>query len=402
MNNRVIFAAAGNGKTYGICRSAREYIKNTDDKKFVLLLTYTNEGAKSLEIEYKKQNYGVTDPQIEIRTWYSFILSEFIKPYQRKLKLKYKDHKEELEVTLPENYIKSIAFYETKEKPRWYKSLHIQYYLNSAGDIRKDDTSGLAYVCIQHSDGRVLERLESIYSCIFIDELQDYAGWDLELFKILFKSSIKITCVGDYKQATFRTNSSTKNRQYRDDKIKDFFTDLSKKNICTLEFNNETRRFGDDICSYANTIFKDDVASQLVPNYEVLDRREENTGIYLIDNKYLFKYCSYYKPVILRYNVDSKINFNHNCRVYNYGASKGATFNRTVVVPVRTVLPFVLEEKEITSAQTKAKFYVACTRARYSVVFAVDNPKETNQFKQTVMNVGENQIPVFKYTFIHR
>jgi ATP-dependent exoDNAse (exonuclease V) beta subunit len=49
--------------------------------------------------------------------------------------------------------------------------------------------------------------MEEIYAHIFIDELQDYAGWDLEIFRLLFDSQIFITCVGDYKQATYRTNN---------------------------------------------------------------------------------------------------------------------------------------------------------------------------------------------------
>lgn len=397
MNNHVIFAAAGNGKTYGICQRAREYLLDANDNKYVLLLTYTNEGARSLESEYQKQNYGVIDCNIQIKTWYGFLLSELIKPYQRNLKLKTKSYSKEYDFFLPENYIKSIAFYDTTDKPKYYKASHIQYYINNAGDIYKDEASRLAYECIQQSDGKVIKRLENIYSCIFIDELQDYAGWDLELFKVLFDSSINITCVGDYKQATFRTNNSKKNKKFRDDRIKDFFVNLYNEGKCTISFDNKTRRFGHDICSYANTFFKDDKESLIVPNKTILDDKEGNAGVFLIDNKYLEQYCAYYEPIILRYNKDSKISFNHNCRVYNYGASKGATFDRTVIIPTKTVIQYIKTGKEL-APQTKAKLYVACTRAKCSIAFAVDNPTDTNLFIPGEIIVGENKIPVYKYS----
>lgn len=46
MNNRVIFAAAGYGKTYSICSEAKEAVENGN--KHVLLISYTNEGVRSL------------------------------------------------------------------------------------------------------------------------------------------------------------------------------------------------------------------------------------------------------------------------------------------------------------------------------------------------------------------
>ena len=86
MNNIVIFAAAGNGKTYSICKQAKNTVKTYN--KCALLISYTNEGVRSLENEYRKQNSGVLDDRVVVKSWYSFLLSEFIKPYQCLLKLK--------------------------------------------------------------------------------------------------------------------------------------------------------------------------------------------------------------------------------------------------------------------------------------------------------------------------
>ena len=76
MENRVVFAAAGNGKTYDLCRQAIELAQTTS--KEILMISYTNEGKNSIENEYRKQNSGIIDKKVVIKTWYSFILSEFI------------------------------------------------------------------------------------------------------------------------------------------------------------------------------------------------------------------------------------------------------------------------------------------------------------------------------------
>ena len=95
----------------------------------------------------------------------------------------------------------------------------------------------------------------------------------------------------------------------------------------------------------------------------------DNIGVYLIEPQYLSKYCEYYKPIILRYAKNSKIDFNHECEIINYGGSKGATYNRVLIIPVSTVLPFIKGQSLITSNQTRSKFYVACNEGKHSVCF---------------------------------
>ena len=213
MNNEVIFAAAGNGKTYSICKKAKEAIQSSN--KYILLISYTNEGIKSLEREYRKQNNGILDDRITILSWYSFLLSELIHPYQSLVKFSTNNTEE----YLPENFVKSIAFYENGSYRQHYKSTDKKYFFNHNNDIRKDYASNLAYRCYVDSQGKSIQRIEKIYSHIFIDELQDYAGYDLDIINRLFDSNVNILCVGDYKQSTFRTNNARKNSQYRNKKF---------------------------------------------------------------------------------------------------------------------------------------------------------------------------------------
>ena len=399
MNNQVIFAAAGNGKTYSLCSKAKTAIDN--GKKHVLLISYTNEGVRSLENEYRKQNGGVLDDRVVIKSWYRVLLSEFIKPYQCSIHLKEKRYKQEFPFIFPENFVDSIAFYDTKQQPKWFNQTHVQYFVNGRGDIIPDRVSHLACLCNDHSAGKAIGRMEEIYSHIFIDELQDYAGWDLEVIRLLFKSKILVTCVGDYKQATYRTNNSPKYSQYRDEKIRDFFIMLEKKGLCTTSYANTTRRFDQEICDFINTIHGD-IDSMVEPNpYVERDAFAENNGVYVIDVNYLSEYCAYYHPVILRYDKTAKIGFQHSCATFNYGGAKGATFERVVIVPVSTTLPFIEKQTKIVSNQTRSKFYVACTRAKHSVVFAVNKPKENDVFKATNICIAGKVIPTYKFIKQH-
>lgn len=395
MDNQVIFAAAGNGKTCSLCAKARTVIENGN--KYVLLLSYTNEGIRSLESEYRKQNGGILDERVIFKSWYSFLLSDYIKPYQCSLHLKEKRYKQEFSVTFPENFVSSIAFYDTDPPPRWYNQNHVQYFVNRCGDVIPDRVSHLAYLCNNHSNGKAISRMEEIYSHIFIDELQDYAGWDLEIIRLLFESKILITCVGDYKQSTYRTNNSPKNSQYRDENIRKYFQGLEKDGICITSYANTTRRFNHEICDFVNTIHGDTEA--IIEPDGNIDGTDpvDNTGVYIMDVQYLSEYCEHYRPTILRYDKKAKIAFHHSCNVFNYGGAKGATFERVVIVPVSTTLPFIEKQTKITSNQTRAKFYVACTRAKYSVIFAVDKPKENAMFKSVKIHVADKVLPAYKF-----
>ena len=75
-------SAAGSGKTYDICKDALEMAKSGSK---VLITTYTNRGAESVRKEIRLQNDGVLHPLVIIKTWYSFMLADMIKPYQRYL-----------------------------------------------------------------------------------------------------------------------------------------------------------------------------------------------------------------------------------------------------------------------------------------------------------------------------
>ena len=76
LKNKVIVAAAGSGKTTYIVKQAL----NNAPKK-TLIVTYTNKNREEIE---KKiiELHGFIPNHIVVKSWYTFLLSDLIRPYQ--------------------------------------------------------------------------------------------------------------------------------------------------------------------------------------------------------------------------------------------------------------------------------------------------------------------------------
>jgi len=55
----------------------------------------------------------------------------------------------------------------------------------------------------------------------------------------------------------------------------------------------------------------------------------------------------------------------------NFGASKGRTYERVLIFPTKPMLDY-LARSDISKLKDRSKFYVAVTRAKYSVAFVTD------------------------------
>ncbi len=101
---------------------------------------------------------------------------------------------------------------------------NIENAMNVAGELA-------CYINMQNGG---INRLANIYSHLYIDEVQDMAGYDLEIIELLMKSHIAVTCVGDGKQATFKTNNSIKNKKTSGANIC-FFQDMIDENTVEVK-----------------------------------------------------------------------------------------------------------------------------------------------------------------------
>jgi len=374
MNNKLIIAAAGAGKTTYLIKEALKVKKN----KKILITTYTIANENEIKNKIIELN-GFIPSNIKILTWFSFLLKHGAKPYKGCFNDKLYD--QDIKGVILVN--KKLNFYISKTK--------IEYYFNRDWKIYSDKLSPFVYECNDRSNGLVIKRLENIFDYIFIDEVQDLAGYDLEILKLLFNSKINTILVGDPRQTVYLTHYAKKFEQYKNGKIIEFIQNEAK-NICEIdtEILNASHRNNQQICNFS---------SQLYPEYPKVNscscchRKDvEHQGVFLIEEKYVEDYIKYFAPVKLRWNAQKKL----DGIVYNFGESKGLTFDRVLIYPTNPIKKWLknqqfdlqkiqlkndIEVKEIKNfkiinntlleATVRAKLYVAITRAKYSVVFVI-------------------------------
>ena len=371
-NNIAKMSATGSGKTWDICHEALETVRVSD--KRALIVTYTNRSTESARNEIRKQNEGVLHPRVDIKTWYRFLLSDMIKPYQ-------------VGITGGQiNHIKSVDFSEQFGQKNFNRAGTYARYINSGRSVRSNQASELAVLLNQRSGGQTIKRLEEIYSNIYFDEIQDLAGYDIELLKLLMDSSISITCCGDNKQATFKTHVTKKNKNQTGTNIWEFFRQLDADGLVQVERKLASRRFNWDICCFANAVYP--VGDAITT---IMDLETEHDGVFLINEADVESYYNCFSPQLLRY--DTRTTVDRACIIF--GICKGETFDRVLIYPNGPINNFILKGTALSSPE---KYYVGVTRPRYSIAFVMKNlPKQLNRFEEIKIAVSDGEINALKY-----
>lgn len=356
VKNTVYLAAAGSGKTTLLVNKACA-VPSTE---YVLMLTYTDSNEQEIRNKFYKENDGVIPKNVFIMSWFSFLLQHLIKPYQNYVT---DDCFEIKGLAMPNNETKG----DKKQKFRPIRKTNWkQYYFTNNQRVLSEKLSELASECNDKSSGLPIERLTNIFENIYIDEVQDLAGYDLELIKMFFLSKSNIVLAGDPRQTTYLTNHNGRmNEKYRDGKILDYLKDCKQlKDNFSIDTNtlNHSWRCCEEICKYASRISSDFPNMNSNANYQ-----KGNCGVFLVRKDDILSFYEQYKNVMqLRWsktykNVISK----KECK--NFGDSKGQTFDSVLIYPTKDMVEWIENHKKQLKSETKNKFYVAVTRARYMV-----------------------------------
>lgn len=353
--NKLIIAAAGSGKTALLINEALKIKDQT-----VLIATYTD--ANKSEIIRKIYDINkFIPPNIIIKTWYSFLLKEGVRPYQG---------------YMFQNDINGIHLTNEISAKNFRQNDIRNHYFDDLCRIYTDKISKFILECNTLSDGKVIKRIECAYPNIFIDEVQDLAGYDLEFLLQLLKSRINTLLVCDPRQWTYSTNNSQKNKQYQGSKIINFF----EKHKKIIDIDNSTFNK-----SYRSILKICNFSSRLYPEYsEITSGNDESTshdGIYLVRKQDVENYISKYNPFQLRYSSKTKVDGRYG--VMTFGTSKGLTFERILIYPTKDMEKWLRDTNQNLTDATRAKLYVAITRAKYSVAF-VYNYKNGETIKDLI------------------
>jgi DNA helicase IV len=221
--------------------------------------------------------------------------------------------------------------------------------------------------------GRVVRRLERIYTHIFVDEVQDLVGYDLEVLDLLIASRIKLLMVGDPRQHTFSTNLGSKFRKYQGAGLALWFQERSE--VCTTEQRNYSYRSNQAICDFADAIYPDFSRTQSIGVPQT-----GHDGVFQIEAGSVSNYVAKFgKVTALRHDKNS---WTGGLRAMNFGVAKGSTFERVLIFPTEPILKY-LEDREPAALKSPEDLYVAVTRARFSVAFVVPRilpPKQLSLF----------------------
>lgn len=349
-NNKLIIAAAGSGKT---CHLIKEALKIRVEK--VLITTYTQANEAEIRIKFFEENKCIPE-NIDVQTWFSFLLKHGVRPYQS---------------YLYEKDINGLVL-ANGQSAKYSKESDIQkHYFTDEQKIYSDKISKFVLKCNEKGNGCVIDRLSRIYSHIFIDEVQDLAGYDLDFLNHLFKCKSNILLVGDPRQGTYSTNNALKNKKYRTSNITFFFEDTPsevEKDFTSLTINY---RCISQICELSNKLFPDFPCSTSGNT-----KTTEHDGVFLVKTQDVENYLAKYNPIQLR---DSKRTIvNTNFKVMNFGESKGLSFDRVIIYPTKPFRDWLKNNLSKLAPTSRSKLYVAITRARYSVGIVYDFNNQTN------------------------
>jgi len=342
-NNRAIIACAGSGKTTEIVRCC-----GAKDVRLAAAVTYTRKNHAEI-LQRFHDLHGRVLPNVRINTWFTFLLSELVRPYQRYLR---------------EPRISYITWVTGRSVPYMKKQFIDKYYFSPNGGIYSDKLSEFTLHCDSSCGGKVIRRLASIYSDIFIDEVQDLGGYDLDLLERFFLSEIRTTIVGDHRQITYKTNYSARNKQFSDERIVDWITQCAEKRLCRVEDRSVNLRGIQDICKLSDSIFP-----HIAQTTSGVNERSAHDGVFLVSRSDVQFYYQLYRPMVLRWDTRTQTG---GLPAMNFGESKGLSFERVLIYPTGPIRKFLTTGDVTHIKDSRAKLYVAVTRAKFSVAFVFD------------------------------
>ncbi|WP_220271268.1 UvrD-helicase domain-containing protein [Sphingobacterium spiritivorum] len=384
--NKLIIAGAGSGKTTFLVEEA---LKQKGGK--VLITTYTQANEAEIRKKIIEKNKCIPE-NVTVQTWFSFLLKHGVRPFQgilfeKKIKglilvnsqsglkayrTQCQDCKQKKVIDGSCRKCKSpIYFAEEKEFERHYFSKELKIY--------SDKLSKFVFRCNEKADGSVIDRISRIYSHIFIDEVQDLAGYDLDLLKLLFNCNSKILLVGDPRQGTYSTNSAPKNKQFKKAKVVNYFFQDKSINIETDQNSLMTNyRCNKSICDLSNKLFTDFQATTSGNT-----TMTTHDGVFFVKEKDIENYLQKYQPIQLR-NDSREKKIKENYRVMNFGESKGLSFDRVLIYPTKPFLDWLKDNSTQLAETSRSKLYVAITRARYSVAIVNNKDNISNEISHYI------------------
>jgi DNA helicase-2/ATP-dependent DNA helicase PcrA len=349
--NYLTLAVAGARKTQSIVEACA-----SEEPKRRLVISYTQSAQNDIESRLRR---GCKPTQLPtVLGWYAFLLQHWVRPFLPNL--------------FPGRRLGGFNFEGGPRKGAkgFVLAKGADRYLDSSSRAYGQFLSKLSVDVAKASDEAVVDRLEKIYDEIYIDEVQDLTGYDLDIIENLLRSGISVTMVGDLRQSLFSTNfHDPRHPKYRGLGMLDWFTDMKTKGLLDISYSNKTWRSNQAVASFSDSIF--DPRHKMPPTMSLQSRVSAHDGVYVVSPTDAAAYRDVYGPVLLRPSKATPTP--QNVDVTNFGLAKGATFERVLIYPTKPILDF-LDGKSFLAERSAFGLYVATTRAVHSVAFVHPSP----------------------------
>lgn len=199
LNNSLIIAAAGSGKTTELINEIFDKVKELPNEKVLAVITYTN--AATNEILERLQKKVSIQPNIFVGTIHSFLIKFLIKPYGKVLGMV----PNELIITDYE-----IKVSESSSNPFIEKNMIVNQ-LSEKGVLTYDYIVTLSKKILEN--GEVKNRFCNRIRYLFVDEFQDSTNSQFEIFDTLRKGKkSEVILVGDPEQRIMNFRNRTRKR----------------------------------------------------------------------------------------------------------------------------------------------------------------------------------------------
>lgn len=337
--NRIVVASAGSGKTEYIIDSALSINGKA------AILTFTNENEDQIKRRILKRT-GVIPKNLTIMSWFSFLLKHGVRPFQGAI-----TSTKITGVNLVQ--FQSGIKYKRGSKVVYFGKEDPEYYYFQNGKIYSDKISKFVVNSNLTNNGLVLKRMRRIFDYIFIDEVQDLVGSDLEILKLMMKEGITVISVGDPRQCTYQTHFDKKYAKYARGNIVNFFRSECKRIPITIDelSLNHSHRNTEDIIEVSSRLYPG--LTKPIPQS---NDKVDLMGVYIISINQLDEYIEKFNPMQITYSKSTKfVNDNHP-RI-NMGKSKGLEFDRVIIFPTKKMLSWLLGHNTPLEEKTAALLY---------------------------------------------
>lgn len=337
MDKRVMFAAAGSGKTTYI-------VENLTKEKRTLIVTYTNSNYENLYKKITNKFDGVWPDNVVLMTYFSFLFKFCYKPFLADLiQAKGILYEPNPNRNCPQT---SSLYYMTKNKYLYSNRLSLLLQKKHVVDLIK-------------------ERIKKYFDEFIIDEIQDIAGRDFSFLEDLMTSDINILLVGDFYQHTFDTSrDGNANKKLFDDK-NSYEQRFEVKGVCCdSDTLKNSWRCSKNTCDFV----RENIGIEIFSNRPDTDV----TTIEFVSDMDSIKNLLNNPDIIkLHYQNSSKFGIHHK----NWGDTKGEDHYNDVCVLLnkKTMKKFNEGKLKELPQSTKNKLYVAITRARGNVYFVEED-----------------------------